>query len=190
MDDFVCVRLIQANALDLGLFQFDYDMSFAAFFLAADKTILGRYGTRSAKPKEADKDISLEGLREAMKAALALHADIETHRPALVKKRGPEPAHATPLDFPSLDRFEEKLDYEGKLAGSCVHCHMIPEAERKEFREARKPIPDRLLYPWPNPSVVGMSLRNDKRATLETISPDSPAATDEFLILSSSSVLP
>ena len=47
MDRFVCVRLVQANAMDLTLFQFDYDLTFAAFFLNADRTIYGRYGSRS-----------------------------------------------------------------------------------------------------------------------------------------------
>src|SRR5215213_10127659 len=32
-DRFVCVRIINANGLDLSLFQFDYDQSFHAFFL-------------------------------------------------------------------------------------------------------------------------------------------------------------
>ena len=69
MDKFVCVRLVQANALDLTLFQFDYDLTFAAFFMNADKTIYGRYGTRSER-KDATKDIPIESFREALAAAL------------------------------------------------------------------------------------------------------------------------
>ena len=46
---FVCVRVIQGNSLDLELFQFDYDLTFAAFFMNADRTIYGRYGTRSSQ---------------------------------------------------------------------------------------------------------------------------------------------
>ena len=49
MDEFVCVRLVQANALDLTLFQFDYDLTFAVFFMNTDRTIYGRYGTRSER---------------------------------------------------------------------------------------------------------------------------------------------
>jgi hypothetical protein len=49
MKQFVCVRIVQANALDLALFQFDFDLTFAAFFMNADKTIYGRYGTRSSQ---------------------------------------------------------------------------------------------------------------------------------------------
>ena len=58
MDKFVCVRLVQANAMDLALFQFDYDLTFVVFFMNADKTIYGRYGSRSDR-KNATRDISI-----------------------------------------------------------------------------------------------------------------------------------
>ena len=41
LDQFVCVRVINANALDLALFQFDYDLSFSTIFFEADGTVLG-----------------------------------------------------------------------------------------------------------------------------------------------------
>src|SRR5690349_10089446 len=71
LDKFVCVRIVQANAIDLSRFQHDFDLSFAAYFLNPDGTIYGRFGTRSDRPEE--EDISLEGLREAMQGALRIH---------------------------------------------------------------------------------------------------------------------
>src|SRR5438093_12006810 len=68
MDRFISVRLVQANAVDLTLFQFDYDLTFAVFFMNADRTIYGRYGSRSDR-KEATRDISIESFREALAAA-------------------------------------------------------------------------------------------------------------------------
>ena len=59
LDEFVCVRIVQANAMDLAHFRFDFDLSFAVFFLDADLTIYGRFGTRSDRPEE--EDISLPG---------------------------------------------------------------------------------------------------------------------------------
>ncbi len=178
MEKFVCVRLVQANSLDLGLFQFDYDMSFAVFFLTADKTILGRYGTRSAKPKEADKDISLDGLREAMKAALSLNSGSarEKYGDGLAAKRGAQPDKATPQAYPSLTKFKPELDYQGKPAQSCIHCHQIADAQRLEFRDKGKPIPDRVMFPWPSPRVIGIDFRKDERATIARVEPGSPAA--------------
>ncbi|MBJ7494860.1 MAG: thioredoxin family protein [Gemmataceae bacterium] len=45
LEKFVRVRIVGTNGLDLSLFQFDYDQSFAIMFLNADGTIYGRYGT-------------------------------------------------------------------------------------------------------------------------------------------------
>src|SRR5262249_1722148 len=60
LEKFVCVRIVHANGMDLSQFQFDYDQSWAAFFLNPDMTIYGRYGTRSHRT-ESDDDVSLEG---------------------------------------------------------------------------------------------------------------------------------
>ncbi len=64
LDEFVCVRIVQANTVDLTLFQHDFDQSFAAYLMNPDLTIYGRFGTRSERPEY--EDISLEGLRKAM----------------------------------------------------------------------------------------------------------------------------
>src|SRR5688572_26099082 len=68
---FVCVRLIQTNSLDLSVFQFDYDMSWAALFLNADMTVYGRYGSRNAGGKDAsDGLLSLPAFKKAAERAL------------------------------------------------------------------------------------------------------------------------
>src|SRR5262249_13690977 len=54
LDRFVCVRIVQANAMDLDHFRFDFDLSFAVLFVEADLTIYGRFGTRSDRPEEED----------------------------------------------------------------------------------------------------------------------------------------
>src|SRR5437867_1450406 len=101
MDQFVCVRLVQANALDLALFQFDYDLTFAVHFLNADRTVYGRYGSRSDQ-KDAQKDISLEGFRKALAAALELHNHYPANRASLTAKQPRAPRFKTPDDYPSL----------------------------------------------------------------------------------------
>ena len=61
LEKFVCVRIVSTNGLDLSLFQYDYDQSFATFFLNADGSIYGRFGTRSHRTSWAD-DVSINGL--------------------------------------------------------------------------------------------------------------------------------
>ena len=88
MNQFVRVRLIQCNSVDLNLFHFDYDLTFAAFFLNADKTLYGRYGTRSSHD-EAEKDVSIEGFAKAIDKALALHRAYPGNRVALEGQKAP-----------------------------------------------------------------------------------------------------
>ncbi len=60
LEKFVPLRIVSTNGLDLALFQFDTDQSFAVFFLRADGAILGRFGTRSHR-KNWIGDVSVDG---------------------------------------------------------------------------------------------------------------------------------
>ena len=75
LEQFVCARQVSTNGLDLSLFQYDTDQSFAVFFLNADKTIYGRFGTRSHRT-EWFGDVSLMGLAKALQGALDLHKNL------------------------------------------------------------------------------------------------------------------
>jgi hypothetical protein len=174
LDQFVCVRIIQANAIDLTRFQYDFDLSFAVIFMDVDQVIYGRYGTRSERPE--GEDISLAGLRHAMEGALDLHRRGRAIRPALEGKQAKPFRFRTPLDFPSLaGRYRAGLDYEDKVAQSCVHCHQIREAERLVYRSEGKPIPDFLLYPYPDPAVLGLKMDPRTKATIERVTSGSEA---------------
>ena len=70
LSKFVCVRMIQMWGIDLRRFQFDQAMTWAVFFMNADGTIYGRYGTRSAMRQQSSRDISLPGFKRSIAAAL------------------------------------------------------------------------------------------------------------------------
>jgi len=180
MDGFVCVRLVQANAMDLTLFQFDYDLTFAAFFLNADRTIYGRYGSRSDR-KDATRDMSMEGFRAALESALDLHKDYPSNKALLAGKQGRPRQFKLPEEFPSLaGKYKPTLDYEGKVVQSCMHCHQVHDAERRLFRDDRKPIPDEVLYPWPMPNTVGLKLDAREKATVAEVVSGSAADLSGF----------
>ena len=189
MDKFVCVRLVQANALDLTLFQFDYDLTFAAFFMNADRTIYGRFGSRSER-KDATKDISMAGFRKALAGALDLHKHYPANKNLLAGKQPRPVRFKTPEGFPSLaGKYQPTLDYEGKVVQSCMHCHQVRDAERRFFRDEKKPIPDDVLYPNPMPDVVGLALDPKEKAKVAAVAAGSWAekagfkAGDEILTL-------
>ena len=129
MDEFVRVRVINANSLDLSLFQFDYDLSFSVIFLNADKTIYGRFG--SWEHQKDSQNRATSGLRQAMERSLALHRNLERYQESLEGKKGDPMPYRTPVDMPQLgDRYEKELDWSGQVVKSCVHCHQIGDAIR------------------------------------------------------------
>jgi serine protease Do len=180
MEKFICVRIVQANGLDLSLFQYDYDQSWAAFMLNADLTIYGRYGTRSHQRKTED-DVSLESFGKALEGALALHAEYPKNKAALAGKHGPAADVRSPEEYPTLRaRYKSQLDYSGQVAQSCIHCHMVGEAQRAVSRTASGEIPDKLLHPYPNPKTLGLILDPKEKATVKSVVPGSSAEKDGF----------
>jgi serine protease Do len=180
MDQFVRVRLIQCNSVDLNLFHFDYDLTFAAFFMNADKTLYGRYGTRSSQ-KEAERDISIEGFAKAMQRALDLHKAYPANKASLAGKTAPFSEFKIPQEFPHLEgRFQPWLDFDGKVAASCIHCHMVGEANRRFARSKGTNVDDKTIYPWPMPDVLGINLDPKEIAKVDKVIPGSAADHSGF----------
>jgi len=187
--------LVQANTLDLAQFQFDFDLTFAAFFMNPDGTLYGRFGSRSDR-KDAMKDMSMEGFRKALAAALEMHRGFPANKASLAGKRGPAPRFKVPIEYPFLQgKYAEKLDYEGKVVQSCVHCHQVRDAEFRLYRSDQKSIPDEVLYAWPIPGVVGLELNPQEKSTVARVAGGSAAekagfrAGDEILTLQSQPML-
>ena len=183
LEKFVCVRVIQANGMDLALFQFDYDLTWAVMFLNADRTIYGRYGTRAGH--ELNREISLAGLEKAMRGALELHQNYPGNQASLARKTGPAPRVKVPEDFPML----RKVGYtalvnpknpRGGNPGACMHCHQINNNIYRSYRGAGQPIPDDALWTYPMPNVLGLNLDVNERARVKSVAPGSPADTNGF----------
>ncbi len=179
MEQFVRVRIVQGNGMDLSLFQFDYDLTFAVFFMNADKTIYGRFGTR-AEYENAAKDISIEGFKQALEAALVLHKEYPENKTLLAAKTGPDPIKKTPEAFPALLRYSTTLDFNSRINQQCIHCHQIGEAQREIHWYDRKPIPDEVLYPFPMPDVLGLHFSPKHRAKLSKVATGSAAEKAGF----------
>ncbi|OYW24457.1 MAG: hypothetical protein B7Z55_02145, partial [Planctomycetales bacterium 12-60-4] len=176
LDQFVCVRIPQTNGIDLSLFNYDYDMSFAVMYLHRDGSILGRFGTRTGRTNEHE-DMQIEGFAESLELALKLEQVFDSQQTALAGKRGPDAAFKSPEMFPSLkDRYTDSLDYQGKVVQSCIHCHQVREAQRLVYRSAGKPIPDDLIFPWPGLDVVGIKCDPKTATTISVVNSNSIAA--------------
>lgn len=195
LEQFVCVRQVATNGLDLDLFQYDTDQSFAVFFLNAEKTIYGRFGTRSHRTEWMG-DVSLKGLAKALQAALDLHKEYPANKTALAAKRGAPMEVGSPEQYPSLkDKFTDRLNYEGNVVKSCIHCHQIGDAQREYYWHNRQAIPDKVLWPYPHPKVAGLVFDPNELATLKDVTDDSVAqaaglqAGDEIRTLNDQPIL-
>ena len=178
MEQFVTIRAIQFWRVDLALFQFDYDLTFSVMFMNADKTIYGRFGSRD-NFKEAERHITPEGLGEAMKGALEIHAGYPKNKRALSGKKGPKPLWRTTESIPE-NRGKPNMKPADGSRGGCVHCHQAHDGELWTLRNARKKLEDRLLFPHPMPYIVGLNLDPAERATVTAVIPKSPADTSGF----------
>lgn len=180
LDKFVCVRIVGTNGLDLKTFQYDTDQSFAVFMLNHEGTIYGRFGTRSHRTEWVG-DVSLLGMGKALQGALDLHADYPNNKAALAGKRGPMPEVSSPEKYPALaSKFTDKLNYEGNVVQSCIHCHQIGDAQRDFYWSKGQPIPEQVFYPYPHPKSVGLVMNPQTMATVKDVSPDSAAAVAGF----------
>ncbi|PQO38406.1 Trx7/PDZ domain-containing (seleno)protein [Blastopirellula marina] len=176
LDKYVRVRIVGTNGLDLNLFQYDYDQSFAVFLMNADKTIYGRFGTRSHRT-DWTSDVSIEGLAKAMDLGLQLHKNYPANREWFTGKQGEKPLYSSPEKFPSLqEKYTATLNYEGDVVKSCIHCHQIGDAQKAVFRDQAQPIPDTYLFPYPHPKAIGMIIDPSDMNTLKEVTPDSVAA--------------
>jgi serine protease Do len=174
LDQFVCLRVINANTLDLARFQFDYDLSLTAMIFHADGTVLGRFGSWQHQKNKDDR--ATEGFRAALTGALGIHKNYPANKSALAGKQGAPVPFKTAIEIPSLaGRYSKDLDWQGKVVQSCVHCHQIGDAMRTHIRTQKKPMPDEFIYPFPAPETIGLTLSPGHTARVTAVAAGSPA---------------
>lgn len=180
LDRFVCVRLINANTLDLSRFQFDFDLSFTTLIFNGDGTVYGRYG--SWLHQKNAQETATAGYRATLQAALDLHAGYPANRESLAGKQGAPIAYKTPVEIPGLGgKYTPFLNWSGKVVPSCVHCHQVNDGLRLTLRNQQQTLPESLIYPNPEPETIGLVLADDAIARVQSVAPGSIAARAGFL---------
>ena len=175
LDKFVCVRVINANALDLARFQFDFDLSFSTLFFNGDGTLYGRYGSWMHQKNPQEKTTA--SYKHALEAALELHKGYPANKASLAGKQGLPTPFKTPVEMPALmQKYTLDLNWNGKVVQSCVHCHQIGDSLRLSYRDKKQPIPTNLIYPMPSPETIGITLAADKKAQVDGVATGSIAA--------------
>ncbi len=178
LKQFVCVRVVQMYGVDVSLFQFHGQLTWAAFFLNADRTIYGRYGSRGPRRgmRENDKDVTLEGFKMAVQGALEVHKAYPGNKAALAGKTGPALPWPSPEKFPAAQGRPPASQPAEKAGGrQCIHCHQVQDWEFLSNRKEGKPVADRSLWTFPMPDVLGLGLDPAERSTVSSIQPGSAA---------------
>jgi hypothetical protein len=157
--EFVLARVVNMRGVNLDVFAFDHDLTWAAFFLSANEKIYGRFGGRDAE--SPDRYLTLPGLKHAMRAALAAH-----------KKEPP----AKPAGEPKAARTVEQYAAAKRLKPSaCIHCHQAYDFRREELKAAGKWSLDE-VWVYPLPENVGLTVDPDRGDRVKSVRARSPAA--------------
>ncbi len=165
--------MVQGWGLDLSLFQFDYEQTWSAMMTNGDKSIYGRYGSRSGKDSASGQHISIEGFKKALEGVLALHAGYPGNKKELEGKTGPPPKWRTPEAIPDVAAKPWNKPADGGN-NNCLHCHETHQGEMATLRMARQPIPEKLLRAYPMPNDAGFSLDPRERATVTRVEAGTP----------------
>jgi serine protease Do len=140
------------RGVNLDVFAFDHDLTWAAFFLSADEKIYGRFGGRDAE--SADKYLTLPGLKHALRAALA------SHRKAPKEKTPAEPKPTRTVEqYPAAKRLR---------TDACIHCHQVYDFRREDLKAAKKWSLDE-VWVYPLPQNVGLILDPDQGDRVKSV---------------------
>lgn len=139
-EKYVRLRLSNMRGLDLNVFDFDYDLTWAALFITSEGKVLGRFGGRDGE--SANKYRTLLGLRHALEQGLQTY-----HEQRKEKQTKPLPP-----------RRAENYEVGQKLSPrSCIHCHHVHEFQRAEAMEKGTWHP-RQEYRYPDPRSLGLEM--------------------------------
>lgn len=150
------MRLGNIDRLDLSVFDFDYDLTFAVFLMNADGRVYARYGQRNASGPDTLQ--SPKGLEYAMQSALEMH-----------RRDGPAQEFAPR----TRERSVTIREIGGRTRG-CYHCHNVREVLNRGLVEADKWDREQ-AFRYPPTENVGLSLDVDRGNVVASVRGGSPA---------------
>jgi hypothetical protein len=148
------------RGVDLNQFDFDYDLTWAGFFMNASGKVYGRFGGRDSA--EADAHLTLPGLKHAMRVALAAYRRSPNAAPDLPGKRVTRAE-----DYPAAGR---------RKPDACIHCHNVYDFERDALFSAGQ-WKKELVWNYPPPKNLGITLDRDQQNRVQSVASGSSAAS-------------
>ena len=163
------------RGVNLDLFDFDFDLTWAGFFLSWEGEVYGRYGGRDAK--SADSSNSLTGLRYAMTQALKAHqqkSQVLHSKSSLDSSLSIRSIPRTLTDKSLPNTVDQYPAAQRRASNSCVHCHHVYDGRREALQADGKWRLDE-VWVYPLPENVGLTLDVDEGDRVRSVAADSPA---------------
>ena len=165
---YVPVRITDMRGIDLNVWTFDWDLTFAAIAIDSDGTVLHRYGSRDARPPEHW--LTSASWTRFLRAGLSSFVARGTASGEAATQGDPATPLRKPLTIESIPAFAERDQ------GKCVHCHSVRPALRIESQKRGDWTRDS-LWVYPPPSSLGVDLDPDDQALIIDVNLESPAAS-------------
>lgn len=138
--EFIRVRVLNMRGVDLQVFDFDYDLDWAALILTPDEKVIGRFGGRDGS--EPNRFRTFPGLFYALEEAL------KATRPI---------AGATAPQRLRTDTVENYAAIERVKPDACIHCHQVYDFRRQALQQAGKWRKE-MVWVYPLPANLGLHL--------------------------------
>ena len=172
---FVCVRLTNAEHIDMRIFPVDgfqdLDLSWWGYFLSPVGELYGIFGGRDDVSES--RRLSKEALARTLERVLAHHHD---PRRASWKIDGAAPdlsgKYPAPWDLPGWKSWEKNRESKP----GCLHCHELVEVLRQPAIDAKTFDKVKDLDMWPLPENVGIELERDHGLLVKSVEAGSAAA--------------
>lgn len=142
--EFIRLRIVNMKDVDIGLFEFDFDTTFAIFILNHKEQIYLRYGSHD--DRSAYSFLSIRSLNYALEEGLDLHKDWKKGKLKLPDR----PKKKLSNSYPEVKKVINK--------GKCVHCHQV--ASGQNMARIKSPGFDKKKHVWiyPDPMKFGLTL--------------------------------
>ena len=155
------VRIVNMRGIDLNVF--DFDLTWAGFFMNADDYVYGRYGSRDEGPAAAG--LSLDGLKYAMQQALKAFQQTPRAKPTgNIAESSGFPTRVE--NYPAASRLKKD---------ACIHCHQVHNFQQ-ELLWSKKIWTKDNMWLYPPPKTIGLELELDQGDKVESVKRDSPAS--------------
>jgi len=150
------------RGVDLSVFDFDFDLTWAAFFMNDRGYVYGRYGSRDEG--SAESGLSLSGLKYAMQQSLNAHQKNPKVEPVLIKKKSKSFA-TKPEGYPAAKRLKKD---------ACIHCHQVNNFRIEVLFKENQWRKD-CMWVYPPAKNVGLEMEIDQGDKIQSVAPNGPA---------------